>query len=557
MLVMNTEGAVSMSERSGQRDPKAAGGVLRPVACASLLALAAPAAWAQSGAVGGPGAQGLPVPPLSAQASPAVSARSAASAARQPMALSFAQAAALQREGSPLLAGRDEAVRAGEAGARAVRHVGGPIVSLSANWLRYQKSLSVDLASARGDVQNRIDDFLGTLPSQFPPALQPAVGQAGSLVSGALPGLLGALPDQLNYTARQSVFRPSLTAVWPFYTGGADAAVRKGAEAQVALAQAARSGAASLSQLDLARAYFGQQAALQLLATNEAQLAALQAHAHNAERMVAAGVLPRSRMLEVGVARDAAQRGVDRARLQLTNAQDDLSRLLDVPGSVAPTTPLFVRAEPLPPLELFLESGAAQRPEVRAAEAARVGASAARDLAAASLKPNAFLYGTYNFNRRHAVPIDPDWMVGIGVQFTLVSNIDRRDMLQAAESRERAADRARQAAERDARQQITRAWNQTELARQTFLSLDSSLVAARENLRVQQLSFREGVGTATDVITAQSALSLAEAQRVAAALEYDLSLAALLAASSRDDEFTQHMAQAEYRLAPASAGSLP
>lgn len=204
MPVMNTEGAVSMSERSGQRDPKAAGGVLRPVACASLLALAAPAAWAQSGAVGGPGAQGLPVPPLSAQASPAVSARSAASAARQPMALSFAQAAALQREGSPLLAGRDEAVRAGEAGARAVRHVGGPIVSLSANWLRYQKSLSVDLASARGDVQNRIDDFLGTLPSQFPPALQPAVGQAGSLVSGALPGLLGALPDQLNYTARQS-----------------------------------------------------------------------------------------------------------------------------------------------------------------------------------------------------------------------------------------------------------------------------------------------------------------------------------------------------------------
>ena len=85
----------------------------------------------------------------------------------------------------------------------------------------------------------------------------------------------------------------------------------------------------------------------------------------------------------------------------------------------------------------------------------------------------------------------------------------------------------------------------------------SDLEKARENLRYAQLSFREGVGTATDVITAQSALSLAEGQRVAAALEYDLSLAALLAASSRDDEFTQHMAQAEYRLAPASAGSLP
>ena len=147
-------------------------------------------------------------------------------------------------------------------------------------------------------------------------------------------------------------------------------------------------------------------------------------------------------------------------------------------------------------------------------------------------------------------------MVGIGVQFTLISNIDRREMLSAAESRQRSADRAKEAAERTARQEITRAWNQTELARQSFLSLESSLVAARENLRVQQISFREGVGTATDVISAQTALSQAEAQRVAAAFEYDLALAALLAASSRDDEFAQHMAQAEHRLTPPT-GSTP
>ena len=509
--------------------PVAAGrNALGAVAWVSLIcATCAPVAWAQTASTSG--------------------------AAR--MALTFEQAAALQRQGSPALAGRDEAVRAGEADARALRHLGGPIVSLSANYLRYQKTLSFDLSAANAQALNRIDGFVDQLSGQLPPALQPIGNQIGSQISGALPSLL---PDRLSYTARDSVFRPSVTAVWPFYTGGADEAARKGAQAQVALAQAARSGTASISQLELARAYFGQQAARQLVVTSEAQLTAMQAHAHNTERMQAQGVLPRSRVLEVGVARDAAQRTLDRARLQHTNAQDDLSRLLDVPGAVAPTTPLFVRAHPLPPLEQYLASGAEQRPEVRAAEAARLGASASRDLAAAALKPQAFVYGTYNFNRRHAVAVDPDWMVGIGVQFTLISNIDRREMMNAAESRQRSAERAKEAAERNARQEITRAWNQTELARHSFLSLDSSLVAARENLRVQQLSFREGVGTATDVISAQTALSQAEAQRVTAALEYDLSLASLLAASSRDDEFAQHMAEAEYRLQPpATTGSPP
>ncbi len=525
------------------------------LACAAALApwLAAPA-LAQSRDT--PGAEVVVPPARTPTTTPPYVYAATSAPTPAPMALSFEQAAALQRDGSPALAGRDDAVRAGEAHARAVRHVGGPIVSLSANYLRYQKTLSVDLAGARRDAQGRIDDYLNALPGQFPPSLQPVVGDVASNISGALPGLLGPLPDRLTYTARDSVFRPSLTAVWPIYTGGADKAIRQGAEAQVALAQAARSGVASISQLELARAYFGQQAARQLLVTSEAQLTALQAHAHNAERMQAQGVLARSRVLEVGVARDAAQRTVERARLQLTNAQDDLTRLLDVPGAVAPTTPLFVRAHPLPPVEQYLDTGTTLRAEVRAAEAARLGANAARDLAAAALKPHAFVYGTYNFNRRHAVAVDPDWMVGIGVQFTLISNIDRREMLSAAESRQRSADRAKEAAERSARQEITRAWNQTELARQSFLSLDSSLVAARENLRVQQIGFREGVGTATDVISAQTALSQAEAQRVAAAFEYDLALAALLAASSRDDEFAQHMAQAEHRLAPPT-GSTP
>ena len=125
------------------------------LACAAALApwLAAPA-LAQSRDT--PGAE-VVVPPLPAQTTHPPFVRAIPSTPA-PMALSFEQAAALQRDGSPALAGRDDALRAGEAHARAVRHVGGPVVSLSANYLRYQKTLSVDLAGARRDAQGRIDD---------------------------------------------------------------------------------------------------------------------------------------------------------------------------------------------------------------------------------------------------------------------------------------------------------------------------------------------------------------------------------------------------------------
>jgi outer membrane protein TolC len=78
--------------------------------------------------------------------------------------------------------------------------------------------------------------------------------------------------------------------------------------------------------------------------------------------------------------------------------------------------------------------------------------------------------------------------------------------------------------------------------------LDSSITAARENLRVQTVAFREGEGTATPVIAAQAALDAAEAQRISVAYEYDLALAGLLASSGRLDEYSGYLARADQRL---------
>ena len=140
--------------------------------------------------------------------------------------------------------------------------------------------------------------------------------------------------------------------------------------------------------------------------------------------------------------------------------------------------------------------------------------------------------------------------MGVGARLTLLSSLDRGRMLGAAQARAQAAEQVERGARDEVRLLVIRAYNLVELSRRQFLSLDSSLAAATENLRIQDLSFREGEAPASAVIDARNLLGTARLQRAAAAYEYELSLAALLAASHRSGQFADYLNRADRVIAP-------
>ena len=135
------------------------------------------------------------------------------------------------------------------------------------------------------------------------------------------------------------------------------------------------------------------------------------------------------------------------------------------------------------------------------------------------------------------MPVDPDWMVGVTLTMPLLTSVDRGELVAAARAREDSARLQLQAAHDRVAGEIERAHALAEDARTRFLSMDSSMIAAREHLRVQEVAWREGEGTAARVLDAQAMLANARAQRATAAYEYDVALAALLAASGQSDAF--------------------
>lgn len=462
-------------------------------------------------------------------------------------ALTFEAALARIDDASPGLSGEDHAVRASALIADATRSLHRPVVSASASVIAYQKTLSVDLTGPRDNAAAAAADVLSQLPGQFPLGLQEIVGQVTQRVGAALPTIFGAIPDTLQFQTRDTVFRPAVTAAMPLYTGGAIPAIQSGADAAVDVAKAKQAGGRDLSRVGLVRSYFGQQVAAQLARSTRQTLAGFDRHLSDAVKLERNGVIPHARVLQVQVARDAAQRAYDRAQLEQATAADALARLLDRPEGVEAATPLFVSTTPLPPVRTFLD-GIDATPRAQGADAARDIARAGVDLARSRYRPQAFAFGSYNANRNNALPTEPDWVAGVSLRYTLLSNFDRKKALDAAREQERAAGDAAAQARKDIAGEIVRAWNLVETARRSFLLLDSNLAAARENLRVQKLSFAEGEAPSSALVDAQAALATTQTQRIAVAYEYDLALAGLLAASHRIDDFTIYLARADRRL---------
>lgn len=467
--------------------------------------------------------------------------------AQEPRALTFDAAETRFDRLSHTISAADHGVDAARAAADATKALHRPIVTASAQYIAYQKTLSVDLTGPKADALGGAQGALAGFADSVPPAFQDIAAQIAGRLSQALPSLFGAIPDTLSYRYRDTVFRPTVQAALPIYTGGAIPAIQRAAQGGVAVAEARRAQAGDVARLDLIRAYFGQQAARGLYESARRSRDAFDRILADTRKLEAAGALPHARVLEVQVARDAAARACVRAELGAATARDELARLLDIEGAVATATPLFVDTRPLPPKTSF-GGGEASAPESRLADASRGIADAGVDLARSRRRPQVYGFGEYNLNRNDALPVEPDWIVGVGVRYTILSNLDRRRTEDAARAQAAAAADGAAEARRVAISATARAHDLAEGARRSFLLLDSSLAAARENLRVQDVSYREGEATATTLLAAQAALDTAEAQRIATAYEYDLSLAGLLASAGRLGEFSGRIAAADTRL---------
>lgn len=447
-------------------------------------------------------------------------------------ALSFSQAEQFLQQNAYTVQASTANLVAAQNHAEANSRLWRPVVSLDANAIKYRTEVDIPLSDIKATGENAANQAFAQSLNNLPVPLPDNVSNfLSNRFSSTVSGLFDQIPNSSNVVINDKLFRPTISAVMPIYAGGSIQAAQNIARIGYEKAQLNHQQVQDQQTFKLAEAYFGQQLANYLAQAGAQNLKALQQHLYNACQLEQQGMISRSQRLQVEVATQAAQRQYDQASSNENASRQYLQQLLQQPELPRLTTPLFVQPAPLQPLDFYLAQLGQQSPQLAQLQKDQQLAAEALQLAKASLLPSAYVFGQQTLNKN-------DWLVGVGAHYTLLANTDRKKLVNAAQARQEATQALQKQAQQDIQQLVRRAYYEAEHARKAFMSMQTSIIAAQENLRVQQLSFREGETTATFVNDAVNALTLAYTDQATAAYRYDMALVTLLTASGQAAQFS-------------------
>lgn len=445
--------------------------------------------------------------------------------------LSFSDAERIVQQQSYAIQGAQASLNASRHQAEAVSHLWTPIATLDARATKYRTEVNVPLSNIKSASENAanqaLQQGLSSLPAPVPADI---ANQITNNFSSGLSGLLDRLPDSRNFVVENSMFRPTVSAVMPLYSGGSITATQNIAQLGWQKSELLVQQTSQQQTLTLIEAYFGEQLAKQLLDVSKQYLDSMTGHLDQAIKMEQQGLISHGQRLQAEVATQSAQRQYNQSSSHEEASRYQLLQLLRTTQLPTLTTPLFINADSLPAIDDYFQAYEVTSPQANQLKLDQDIAKQGVTLAKANMLPTAYVFGQQTLNKS-------DWIIGVGARYTLLSNTDRFKMAAAAQDKVEAAKALTAQAQQDTKQVMVRAYHEAEAARKSFLSMQTDIKSAQENLRIQQASFKEGETTAPFVTDAVSALNAAYSDQAMAAYRYDMALATLLAASGQTDQF--------------------
>ena len=434
-------------------------------------------------------------------------------------AMTFDDARAIYREKSALFRVDAAEVERARATAESAKALSGPRVDLIAMHVEGKKEIEIDV----------------------PEKIQSAgklLGQYNLPVS--IPSSYG-----INYDLGGP--RAVVQATWPLYTGGRISAQQDALAHKVREAEALQSERVEEKDAELAQRYWGVQLARSVAQLRESRLADEEAQVARAKRFEAKGLISKLERMSVEVSRDTAKREATAAETSARVAEAELMAELREKTLPELSTPLFVLTGDLGTLSGWQKKARLNSPLLRKTDAQIQQAQEGVRAAKGNFHPQVFAFGMKNLVKHYLTPVEPDWMAGIGVKFTLWDNKDRMSDISAAKSLVTKATAAREETDNKLMSAVEVAFLRTTEAREEYDLTVSTVALAAENLRLREKSFSEGLSTALDVREARTQLTGAEIAQRAAAYKFVVSWAMLHASSGAMPEFSDSLKRADLR----------
>ncbi len=322
---------------------------------------------------------------------------------------------------------------------------------------------------------------------------------------------------------------------YDLYTGGQRSAQIRLAESQIRTQELALEQAAEQLRFDVTDAYYSVQEADSQVEIARAAVADAEQSLRDAELLEQAGLGTRFDVLQAEVDLANEEQNLTRAISQRRISRRQLVETLGLGQQIEVTaaTPPEVSGTWDLSLEESIVLAYQNRAELEQQLEQREIAQENQVIALAGIRPQVSLFTRYNV--RDIIDDSSGGVTGAGdglaigaqLQWTLYDGGQARARARQAEENAAIAENRFDQFRNQIRREVEQAFYNLQANEQNIDTAEIAVEQAEESLRLARLRFQAGVGTQTDVINAQSALTQARGNLLTAIIDYNRSLAGL------------------------------
>jgi len=315
----------------------------------------------------------------------------------------------------------------------------------------------------------------------------------------------------------------SLSASVDLFTGFRRGAEVRAARANQTAAEASFVDARFQQALTTTNQFLDALAAQQLVRVRETSVRRAEEQLKTSVAKLRAGSATRSDSLRSLVTLGNARLELIRAGIDLATAEAGLARLIGEPGQVkAMDDSAFYQVMAAPDTAALRTEAEAKSPRIQSASAAAEAARASLKASRSAYWPSLSLSANtaWNASRSNDYDLFNQRQLSLGLRWNLFDRFDRELAIAQRSAGAEVADATAADEQRAVAAELTARLAELDAARTQIEITLTSVLAATEDLRVQQERYRLGASTIVDVLTSQEALNQAEVDVVVARFDY-------------------------------------
>nr|WP_297307291.1 TolC family protein [uncultured Flavobacterium sp.] len=357
----------------------------------------------------------------------------------------------------------------------------------------------------------------------------------------------GALGDWKVQVGKKEMAFAGLNATWPIFTGGKINTAVKATEIETEIAEKTIESTENHLISELVTRYFQVKLADEAYLVRQQVLDAMKHHLFNATKLEENGIIAPAERLVANVAVSeanreflAAEKNIQLARTALANTldKDEISESLSTP---------FVKNVPLNTLEHYKEAAVKNYPELQKIILQKELADQGIKAKKANYYPDIAIFGQTVLLHNDPIAFgilesakQKPWVVGVGVTYNIFGGFKNKNELKVAISTRESIDFLEAKAQKDVKTLVENLYFEIQKSEEELQNLKVQEEFATELLRVRTRAFAEGLATSTDVIDAETNLSVVKLLILNTEYLYSVSLANLFEFSGQSKEFLKY-----------------